>query len=930
MTNKKYYSRLLMLAILVMPLFMISQEKNSKFQKVSQMGEIEEYVYQPNGMEILLLQDNSAPVVTVQIVYRVESKHEVSGNTGSTHLLEHLMFKGTDKFNKNKGTSIDAMLTSIGAEMNATTWNDRTNYYQTIPSDKIEIALDIEADRMRNSLLLKEDKEAEMTVVRNEFERGENNPNSILGKEIWATAYMAHTYHHSTIGWRSDIENMSMEALKSFYDTYYWPNNATLTIIGDFKKDNLFKLIDTYFGVIPKAPHTMPQPITKEPTQYGPRKVVIKKAGQQGVINVAYKIPGMLHEDLPALTVLGEIIGSGPSSLLNLNFVDKGLAYYGYASPSNFQEVGLFSIGLGFEPTFEHDTLNKQLLEVVDQVKKNGVKQDEVDRIIAKLNSETILYRDGSASISSELTETIAGGDWKEFFNASTKLSKVTAADVQRVANTYLKEDQSTTGYFIPVLPGSNNQEDSEAENIYEAQDLGKYYYRHPEHNDAELNTIENTTFEASECQETPEAEQDKQFSRKTIAGIDVISKETGAKDFITVAASFPIGEYVTKEHNEMVPSLTTQLLSKGTLKNDKIQFSQKLEKLGVSIYIGADTYNVNMSFKCLKKDLNTVIELLAEELRQPLFDANEFKLIKDQNIGQLKQGLLDPSTMGSIALKQIMYPVGHPNYATSIEALIKEIENTTLEDVKAFHKKYFGPKSMRLVAIGDVDTKPLYKAIDKSFKGWKGGVDQMLTSQDLTKVVAKTTVVTIPEKPSADMFIGQFTGLTRADKDFLPFYVGNSVFGGGFSGRLMRTVRDEDGLTYSIGSGHSGHTYNKGYWLINASFNPELFQQGLDATMVQLTKWVNEGITEAELEAKKTNLTGSFKVSMATTTGLAGTILSFVERGQSPDYMYQYSKDIEAVTLEQVNAAIKKYIDLDKLIIVKSGSLDQNGKPLN
>ncbi|MCX7547205.1 pitrilysin family protein [Xanthomarina sp. F1114] len=926
MTNKKKFSTLLMLAFLVAPFFMISQELKTKFEKVSEMGEIEEYLYQPNGMEILLLQDNSAPVVTVQIVYRVGSKHEVSGNTGSTHLLEHLMFKGTEKFNKTKGTSIDSKLTSIGAQMNATTWNDRTNYYQTIPSDKIEIALDIEADRMRNSLLLKEDKEAEMTVVRNEFERGENNPNSVLRKEIWAAAYMAHTYHHSTIGWRSDIENMSMEALRNFYDTYYWPNNATLTIVGDFQKDNLFQLIDKHFGVISKAPHVMPQPITKEPKQYGPRKVVIKKAGQQGVINVTYKIPGRLHEDLPALTVLGEIIGSGPSSLLTKNMVDKGLAYYGYASPSQFQEVGLFTIGLGFEPTSDHDSLNKKVLDILEQVKTEGVKQEEVDRIIAKINAETILYRDGSASISAELTEVIAAGDWKEFFNANTKLAQVTAEDVKRVANTYLVEDQSTTGYFIPVIPGANKETAEEANKVFEADEFGKFYYRHPEHTKTDL---EAHKLADNRTAEVLIVEQDKDFERKTIAGIDVISKETGAKDFITVAASFAIGEYLAQEHNEMVPSLTTQLLSKGTLKNDKIQFSQKLEKLGVNISVSADSYNVNMSFKCLKKDLNTVVELLAEELRYPLFDEDEFQLIKDQNIGQLKQGLLDPSTMGNIALLQIIYPEGHPNYATSIEALIEEVQNTSIEDVKAFHKKYFGPKSMHLVAIGDVDAKPLYKAISTSFKGWKGGVDQLLTSKEIAKVNAETKIITIPEKPSAEMIIAQFTGLNRLDKDFLPFYIGNSVFGGGFSGRLMRTVRDEDGLTYSIGSGHSGHTYNKGYWMVKASFNPELFQQGLDATMVQLEKWVNQGITQEELDAKKTNITGSFKVGMATTTGLAGTILNFVKRGQSPDYMYQYSKDIEAVTLEQVNAAIKKYIDLDKLIIVKSGSLDENGKPL-
>ncbi|NKI26934.1 insulinase family protein [Arenibacter sp. 6A1] len=926
--SKKSPFRWLLLAVAFLSIqqYAVGQKIDSKFSKIKEMGGIQEYTYLPNGMQVLLLQDNAAPVVTVQMVYRVGSKHEVTGNTGSTHLLEHLMFKGTKKFNKESGTSIDSKLTAIGAQMNATTWNDRTNYYETIPSDKIELALDIESDRMRNAFLLKEDKDAEMTVVRNEFERGENNPNAVLGKEIWSTAYMAHPYHHSTIGWRSDIEKMPIEVLRNFYNTYYWPDNATLTIIGDFEKKSLFKLIDKYFGPITKAPHEMPQPYTEEPQQYGPRRVVIKKPGQQGVLSVAYKIPGTLHEDMPALTVLGEILGSGTSSVFNRAFVDTGIAFYGYSSVSNFQDVGLFTTALGFSAEKNHEAVNKQLLQVLDSVKNNGVQQEDVDRIIAKLNAETVLYRDGSGSIASELTETIAAGDWTEFVTASDKLAKVTAADVHRVAKKYLVEDQSTTGYFIPVVPGTNEIAEEAPANFWEPANQ-KQYYRHSHGEKTAVLPSKGVSEDAYLA--LPETKGDEKVERKTVAGIDVISKKTGAKDFVTVAASFPIGSYLDPNNNEMIPSLTTQLLKKGTLKNDKFQFSQKLEKLGVDIYVSAGAYNVSISFKCLTKDVDTVIGLLAEELRYPLFDAKEFELIKQQNVGGMKQGLTDPGAMGRIAMLQSIYPKDHPNYSFDIEKRIKDIENASLEDVKAFHKRYFGPKAMHLVAIGDVETKPLYAALTKAFKGWTGGEEQVLPTVKVEASKAKTTVVTIPEKPSAEMFIAQYTGIKRSDKDFLPFYIGNHIFGGGFSGRLMRTVRDEDGLTYSIGAGHTGHTFTGGHWLINASFNPELFQTGLDATMAQLKLWVEDGITQSELEAKKSNLTGAFKVGMATTAGLAGTILSFVERGLEPDYIYQYSKDVEAVTLEEVNAAIKKYIDLDNLIIIKSGSLDENGAPL-
>ncbi|MDN3724157.1 pitrilysin family protein [Aequorivita sp. SDUM287046] len=914
----------LLLSLFAVQLSAVAQTTNSKFKKVQELEGVEEFLYTPNGMKILLVQDNAAPVVTVQMVYMVGSKHEVPGNTGSTHLLEHLMFKGTEKFNKKKGTSIDAELTRYGAQMNATTWNDRTNYYETIPSDKIELAIEIEADRMRNLLLLKEDKEAEMTVVRNEFERGENNPNSLLSKEIWATAYMAHGYHHSTIGWKSDIENMPMQVLRDFYDTYYWPNNAWLTVVGDFQEENLFELVDNYFGKIPKATNAIPQTYTEEPPQYGPRKITVSKAGETSVISVAYKIPGTLHADVPALVVLAEALGSGPSSVLNKEFVDSGLTYYAFASASQFAENGLFSVNLGFDPSKNSEEMNAKLLETLEKVKKEGIPQTDIDRIIANLNAQTILGRDGSGSIASELTEYIAGGDWTDYINESKKLAKVTAADVARVANTYLIADQSTTGYFIPKSSGSN-MESAEGEAKRAVETGGKYFYRNPEM------FVNTSTFIASEEKITvsDKSVANEEFKRKTVAGIDVISKKTGAKGFVTVAASFPIGDYFDGKNNEMVPTLTTSMLSKGTTKNDKFQFSQKLEKLGVDIYVGSNNDNVTISFKCLSQDVDFVISLLAEELRYPLFDEREFELLKQQYIGNMQQSLSDPGTQGSIALTQNLYPPGHPNYSTSIEKTIENIKNAKLEDITAFHKKYFGPADLHLVAVGDVDTKTLYNSLAKSFKNWTGGIKRTQKNYNVKKGNALSKVVTIPEKPSAELFIGQYTGIRRSDSDFLPFYIGNSILGGGFSGRLMKTVRDEAGLTYGISARQDGYTFADGYWFINASFNPELSATGKEATLKELKTWRKDGITAEELKDKKSSLIGGFKIGLATTQAMASNILAVVQRGLEPDYIYKYPTDLEAVTLEQVNAAIKKYIDVDKLIIIEAGSLDQSGKPL-
>jgi len=911
---------------------MSAQGKSVNFKKIKELGGIEEYLYQPNGMNVLLLQDNASPVATVQIVYRVGSKHEVLGNTGSTHLLEHLMFKGTPTFNKKNGNTITDVLQNTGAQLNATTWYDRTNYFETLPSDKIELALQIEADRMRNSLLLKEDKEAEMTVVRNEFERGENNPNSLLDKEIWAAAYIAHPYHHSTIGWKSDIENAPIEVLRNFYNTYYWPDNATLTIIGDFKKENVFELIEKYFGKITKAPNAMPQPYTQEPQQYGARKIIVRKPGELGVVNKAYKIPGALHEDLPALNILAQIIGVGPSAILNKTFVDTRLGIYSYASATNFKEVGLFTIGVGFPTTSKHEDIDVKINEVVAKIQQEGVTQDEVNRVVAKISAQTILARDGSGVIASALNEAIASGDWTDYITGVDRLKKVTPADVIRVANKYLVDDQSTTGYFIPKQAGAQNKDTVKASNYM--PENGPFYYRHSEegHIHEEASSVPTSTKNKTEeliSAETLIEKSASAFKREKVSGIDVVSVKTSAKDFVTVAASISLGNYASETKNDVIPALTASMLSKGTTLNDKFKFSEKLQKLGVSLNVNASTFKINIGFKCLKKDLDQVIALLAEELRNPLFDAKEFENLKQQFIGNTQQDLNDPGERGSIALSQAIYPKGNPNYSLSVEDNIANIKNATLDEVKAFHKKYFGTASMRLVIVGDTDGANLNASLKKSFKNWNGGVTEKLKFEEAAKSPSKTEVVTIPEKPSAELFIGQFTGLKRADADYIPFFIGNYTLGAGFAGRLMQTVRDNDGLTYNISSGLGGNIETGGYWFVNASFNPNLFQKGLDATMVQVDKWVKNGITAEELENKKTNLIGSFKVGMSTTNGMARTILSFIERGLEPNYIDQYPKDIDKATLQQVNDAIKKYVQLDKMIIIKSGSLDKEGNPL-
>ena len=420
------------------------------FKHIKSSGGIEEYQLKSNGLKVLMLQDSSTPVATFMVTYHVGSRNEAIGYTGSTHLLEHLMFKGSRNYNKEKGTAIWDELQNIGAQINATTWNDRTNYFEVVPSQYLEKAISIEADRMRYSFLRDEDRQPEMTVVRNEYERGENSPFDVLDKNIWATAYQAHPYHHSTIGWRSDIENVSTERLKDFYNIYYWPNNATATVIGDFNVDRTLSLIEKYFGEHSKSEHEIPKVYTEEPQQEGPRRIVVKRTGQAGITAVAHKTPHGLHNDIHAIHLLGKILCDGKSSRLYQKIVDQGLATSLFMYDFPFKDNGLFITYAFLTPEVSNQKVEEIILDEYNDIINNGVDQEELNRAIAKTRATVAFSRDGSYAVASALNEAIAIGDWEFYTNFLDNIEAVSTENIQLAAKQYLVEDQSTVGWFIP------------------------------------------------------------------------------------------------------------------------------------------------------------------------------------------------------------------------------------------------------------------------------------------------------------------------------------------------------------------------------------------------------------------------------------------------------------------------------------------------
>jgi zinc protease len=423
------------------------------FTYVKSLGGIDEYRLDANGLTVLLVPDHSAPVVTFQVTYEVGSRNEVTGTTGATHILEHMMFKGSENFNDPKGNSVKQYLERVGGQFNASTSFDRTNYFATIGRDSLEGYIAIEADRMRHLWLHEADRQSEMTVVRNEYERGKNDPDNVLLEEVTEAAYVALPYHHPTIGWKSDIEHVPIAKLREFYDTFYWPNNATVTVIGDIEPAATLGLVKKYYGVYPHSPAPIPAIYTEEPAQDGQRHVTVKRPGELGTVIIAHKVPNGRNADQPALDVLDAILSSGKNARLYRALVDQGLAVNAGAGTDLHRDLSLHTVYAILAPGTTHAQVEKALLAEIARIKTDGVTAAEVQRVKQQYIAADAYKRDGTSAIAGEINEWIAVGDWTLYVTFPQKVQQVTPADVQRVARQYLDEDQSTTGWFIPVPP---------------------------------------------------------------------------------------------------------------------------------------------------------------------------------------------------------------------------------------------------------------------------------------------------------------------------------------------------------------------------------------------------------------------------------------------------------------------------------------------
>ena len=873
--------------------------------KVTTVEGITEYNLK-NGLRVLLFPDQSKPTITVNITYLVGSRHEGYGETGMAHLLEHLVFKGTPKH-----PNIPQELTEHGARPNGTTWYDRTNYFETFSAteENLKWALDLESDRMVNSFIAKKDLDSEMTVVRNEFESGENDPTGILMERVMSTAYLWHNYGKSTIGARSDLENVPIERLQAFYKKYYQPDNAVLVVAGKIDEAKTVGLVNDYFGKIPRPDRYLFPTYTKEPTQDGERFVELRRAGDVQVVSCMYHTPPGPHEDFAAVAVISELLTNEPSGRLYKALVESKKASYQWGFAPGLKEGGFLYLSASVRKENSLEDARVTMLATLDSLAMNPPTPEEVERAKSRLLKNWELAYNSSDRVGLAMSGSIAQGDWRLYFLYRDNIQAVTPEDVVTVARKYFKPSNRTIGSFIPT-ESPDRAEIPDAPNV-EAL-VGKYKGKEAiatgENFDPSPSNIEKRTTKG-------EGKNGIEFA--------LLSKETRG-DAVVATMTFRFGDESSLNGRQTAAGLTASMLDKGTTTKTRQAIQDELDKLKARVFIFGGTSSASVRIETSRENLPAVIKLAAEMLKNPAFDATEFEKLKEEQLAFIEESLSDPQSVANNMFSRMLSPYDKKNirYEMTPQEEIEAIKATKLEDIQKFHKTFYGASDATVAVVGDFDQAAIQELVKKEFENWKSPSKYKRIENPFIANKTDNVNVETPDKANSMFFAGMNIKMNDEHPDYPAMVLGNYMLGGGFlNSRLATRIRQKEGLSYGVGSFFSAGTLDEsatlGAYAIYAPENRDALEK---AFREEIEKVQKEGFTAEEIAAAKSGWLQSRTVTRSQDNALVGTLNNnlFTDRDMMWDATFE--EKISKLTPEQINAAMKKHIDLNKMTFVKAG----------
>lgn len=871
-----------------------------------------------NGLRVLLFPDASKPTLTTNIVYMVGSRHENYGETGMAHLLEHLLFKPSANFGVKKGTMTPVgVLNAVGGEFNGTTWYDRTNYFSTFPAndDNLRLMLAMEADRMVNAAIDQNDlwnpktNKGEMTVVRNEFEMGESDPIGITTERIQAIAFDWHNYGKSTIGARSDIEQVNIPRLRAFYKNYYQPDNAILIVAGRFDEAKVLKQVQEFFGKIPKPTRVIQPTYTSEPVQDGERSVVVRRTGGSQFVGAGYHVSPGAHADAVAVSALDRILVDAPAGRLHKALVETKLATRLQVDSVSNLEPSYRIYGAVVPKDGNLDAAQDALLKVTESLSSQPVTQAELDRAKQQLLKGIDLTMNDTAKLTIGLTEALAAGDWRLFFINRDRIEKLDLATVQAAANTYFKSSNRTLGKFVPTeaadrsaIPATPNI--AALVNDYK----GRAVVAQGEVFDPSPDNIEKRT---------------QRSSLPNGMKLALLPKKTKGET-VSVALQLRIGSEESLRGKAQVGEMAAQQLLMGTDKLSRQEIKDSFDKLKAQVSIGGGAEGVTATITTVRANLPAALDLLAQVLSKPAFPAKEFTEQQLVAIGRIEQSIPEPQPQALLAMRRLtdVTPEGHVRHIMSFQEQLAALKAVKVEDVRSFHQAFYGASNATFSAVGDFDATTLKTQVASLFGAWKAQQPYARVVRSLKQVSGQKVTLETPDKANSVML----TILPIPIKDSAPNYpalvLANHMIGGGaLKSRLADRIRQKEGLSYGVGSQFSAPPLDPtGLWLAFTISAPQNTAKVEVALKEEMQKVLKDGFTDAELvEAKKAWRQGE-EVNRTEDPALSSRLAAYL----SIDRTMAFDKDIEAkvaaLTLEQVNQAVKQVFTIDSLSVIAAG----------
>ncbi len=869
-------------------------------RKVTEVEGVSEYRLD-NGLRVLLVPDASADTVTVHITYLVGSRHEGYGEKGMAHLLEHMLFKGSKKH-----PDVKQEFAKRGARWNGTTSYDRTNYFETLPAtgDNLEWALAMEADRMLNSFVRKSDLDSEMTVVRNEFEMGENSPGSILFQRMQRLAFAWHNYGHAIIGARSDIESVPIERLRAFYRTWYQPDNALLVVGGRIEPKRALALVTKHFDPLPRPARKLPALYTAEPVQDGERTVTLHRTGDTPIVATLYRAPAGSHPDFPALEVLVELMRAAPQGRLHQALVQKGLASAVWGFERALHDPGYVAFGASLPKEGALEAARAALLATLDGVRRDPVRADELERARTKLLNEMDKARLDARELVNTLAEFHTLGDWRLYFLYRDRLRAVTVADVQRVAEAYLLPDNRVLGQFVPTaqperaqIPGVPDVRAAlEGYRGGAVLAMGEAFDPSPQNIEARL-------------------------QRRTLANgirVALLPKRTRGA---TVVAKLDLhwGNEESTRGRVTACTLAGEMLLRGTTRHTRAELRDAFERMKATVKVSAG----GATLETRREHLADALRLVAEVLREPAFPATEFEELKRSAITSAEAQRSDPSAVASEELRRHLnpYPKGHWHYEQTLEERIASLKAVTLDEVRACHRGLVGATGADFAAVGDFDPDRLAALVEELFGDWKNPVPYARIEKRYFERPALERELHTPDKANAVLRAGLNLRLRDDDPDFPALVLANQLLGGSSTARLPQRIREKEGLSYSTYTWFSASPLDDAanFW-VSAIFAPQNKARVEQAVREELRRALREGFSADEVAAAKKGLLEARYLARTQDAALAERLTRylFVERTFAWDV--EFERRIAALTAAEVRDALRRHLELERLAVTKAG----------